>query len=202
MTNRDTDRRETESLTLSVKEAAFAADVSTKAASQAIQRRLIRTRKLGRHADRSKRGVGPAEAVFLRVHSVLSTESRRQLYRQMHGKSLWDLPRRFEANDVTIDLTSAIERVAERIKTLEAMRERVAVDPEVRGGEPVFQGTRVPVHSVARKIELGASREELQEDHPQLRPEDLEMAVLFAELYPRQGRPRADWTHALERKPA
>lgn len=195
----ETERRGDDPM-LSVKEAAFVADVSPKAASQAIQRRLIRARMLRRGTERAQQGVGPAEAVFLRVQGVLSTACRRRLYGEMRGKRLLDLPRHFETDDVTVDLTSAIERVAERIEVLRAMRERVAVDPEVRGGEPVLHGTRVPVHSIARKIELGALREELLEDHPQLRPEDIDTAVLFAEIYPRQGRPRGRLTDALERR--
>ncbi|CAN5621473.1 hypothetical protein BH23GEM9_BH23GEM9_26800 [soil metagenome] len=134
------------------------------------------------------------------MQGVLAPSWKKRFYRALRGKNLAELPRRFEAGDVVVDLTSAIEDVAARLDVLHNLQERVERDPEVRGGEPVFRGTRVPIYSIARKLELGASTEELLEDHPQLNEADLEIAKLYGKLYARAGRPRMDWAERLERR--
>lgn len=63
-----------------------------------------------------------------------------------------------------------------RLDALTRIAERVEVDPEVRGREPVFRRTRIPVYAVARKLELGSTEAELYEDHPRLEKGDLEIA--------------------------
>jgi uncharacterized protein (DUF433 family) len=73
----------------------------------------------------------------------------------------------------------------------------VEVDPEIRGGEPVVQGTRIPVYMVADLEKAGETR--ILEDYPALDAELLKDALLCASLNPRRGRPRtAPWR---ERKP-
>jgi len=87
--------------------------------------------------------------------------------------------------------------VAEAVKRAERyveLRERlVEVNPEMRGGTPVITGTRMPVRSLARLIELGETREVLREDYPWLPEESFELAPLWAKANPRQGRPSRPW---------
>jgi uncharacterized protein (DUF433 family) len=77
---------------------------------------------------------------------------------------------------------------------------RVEIDPDVRGGEPVFCGTRIPVYTIARKMELGSKKDELLEDYPKLREQDLELARRYSKLYPRRGRPRGEWSRKAIRQ--
>jgi uncharacterized protein (DUF433 family) len=56
------------------------------------------------------------------------------------------------------------------------MDERIEINSRVRGGEPVFRGTRIPVSTIVRKLERGASRSELLEDYPKLSHADLDLA--------------------------
>lgn len=71
---------------------------------------------------------------------------------------------------------------------------RIHADPEVRAGEPVFRGTRVPVHMIAEFVQQGVPRAEFLEDYPALDDEVLDLAVRYAELHPRRGRPKeAPW---------
>lgn len=87
-----------------------------------------------------------------------------------------------------------IEQAVQRARRYIELRERlVAVDPEVRGGEPVIKGTRVPVRSLARQIELGEKPEILREEYPFLSEEAFELAPLWAKANPRQGRPARPW---------
>jgi uncharacterized protein (DUF433 family) len=193
MTHR-TERRTGRNAVITVKEAAFAAGVSVKAVNQAIDREQIQTRPLRRATDGARRGIGPGEAVFLTVSQVLAPEVRRKVYRSFRGRDLPELPRRLDMGGVVLELEGVIQSVEERLSLLSSMRERVEVDPEIRGGEPVFRGTRIPIHGIARKRALGSTNEELLEDYPKLTEDDLELATGYAELYPRRGRPRTEGT--------
>jgi uncharacterized protein (DUF433 family) len=184
-------------MVVTVNEAAFVAGVSTKVVNQAIDRAHIRAREL--RDRRGARGVSASDMLFLRVHQVLAPELRRKLYQALGGKNLGEIPREIEMNRVVLNLEQPILEIGERLQLLRRIHERVETDPEVRGGEPVFRGTRTPVYAIARKIELGSSREELREDYPHLEEDDFDLAVRYAELHPRRGRPRNDWTSALER---
>jgi len=68
-------------------------------------------------------------------------------------------------------------------------RRRVRVDPAVMSGEPVFEGTRIPVRDVGMKLKRGAAREEILRDFPALSPADLDFARMFAEMPRPPGRP-------------
>ena len=187
-----TERRMGRITVITVKEAAFAAGVSVKAVNQAIDREHIQTRPLRRATDSARRGVGPSEAVYLTVSQILAPEVRRKLYRSLRGKALAEIPRRLDMGGVVVELDGVIQNVEERLSLLSSIQERVEVDPEIRGGEPVFRGTRIPIYAIARKQVLGSSREELLEDYPKLTEDDLELATRYAELYPRRGRPRTE----------
>ncbi|HEU0014005.1 MAG TPA: DUF433 domain-containing protein [Longimicrobium sp.] len=175
---------------ITVNEAAFAAGVSVKAVNQAIDREHVETRELRRATDRARRGVGEGDAVYLSVRQVLAPEVWPELYRWFQGKTIAELPRRLQMGSLVLDLEHAIDEVEMRLRMLEHMRERVETDPEVQGGDPVFRGTRTRVYSVARKLELGATVQELQEDFPHLGEDDLDLAAQYAMLYPPRGRPR------------
>jgi uncharacterized protein (DUF433 family) len=86
------------------------------------------------------------------------------------------------------------EQAVQRARRYVELRERlVEVDPEVRGGEPVIKGTRVPVRSLARQMELGENPDTLREEYPFLSEEAFELAPLWAKANPRQGRPSRPW---------
>jgi len=70
----------------------------------------------------------------------------------------------------------------------------VVSDPEIRGGEPVIKGTRIGVYEVATMLQRGASKEEILSGYPTLRPEHLDLAVIYAKAYPRRRRlPKHPW---------
>lgn len=174
-----------------VHEVAFAAGVSVKVVNQAIDRKDIESRVLLRAPHRPGRGVGVGEAVYLHVRHVLAPEVRPKLYRLVRARDLPELPRRFEVGNVVVDLEPAIREVEARLGLLSRLHERVVTEPDVHGGEPVFQGTRTPVYTIARKLALGSTAEEIREDYPHLQEDDLEVARTYAALYPRRGRPRS-----------
>jgi uncharacterized protein (DUF433 family)/DNA-binding transcriptional MerR regulator len=66
----------------------------------------------------------------------------------------------------------------------------VAVDPEVRGGYPVVEGTRVPYDVVAALVGDGLGPEEIRGLYPSVRPADVRGALEFARYVDRR-RPAA-----------
>jgi uncharacterized protein (DUF433 family) len=193
------ERRSTVPTVITVNEAAYVAGVSVKTVNQAIDREQIPVRELRRETDRAGRGVDAADAVYLRVRQVVAPEMWPWLHRSLRGKTLTDMPRQLEAGKVVFVFELVLQETEERLALLTRIRERVEADREVRGGEPVFRGTRTPVYGVARKLELGSTLEELKEDHPHLQDEDFELATQYVKLYPRRGRPRNEWTRGLKR---
>lgn len=65
----------------------------------------------------------------------------------------------------------------------------VSIRRDVRAGEPVVRGTRVPVHMLADLADQGASREELLEDYPAVSSKALLAALRYACLHPDQTPP-------------
>jgi uncharacterized protein (DUF433 family) len=53
-------------------------------------------------------------------------------------------------------------------------------DPNVCGGEPVIKGTRVTVRTILASLAEGAGMEEILEDFPTLREEDVRAVIAFA----------------------
>lgn len=178
-----------------VNEAAFVAGVSKHTVNQAIDRREIRARRLRRKSDPQGRTVGGPELVYLRVHNLLSSGARKEVYRRLCGLRMDAMPTVIEMpGAVKLDLRDTLADVRARLDELARIKNRVEENPEIRGGEPVFRGTRIPVHLIASFLEQGVQREELLEDYPALSPECLEIATRYAGLYPRRGRPRqAPW---------
>jgi uncharacterized protein (DUF433 family) len=52
------------------------------------------------------------------------------------------------------------------VKTLQELKEVIAVDPETMSGTPVFAGTRVPVQTLFEYLESGDDLAEFLEDFP------------------------------------
>jgi len=146
---------------------------------------------------RRRRELGVPEVLYLRVRReltpVLSKGARKKLYRSFRVEfdrkgGLVGFRRRFGVRPVHVEMGEAVERVAERMRKLEAVWRHVAQDEEIRGGEPVVRGTRIPAYLLAELAEEGATRKELLEDSPALTPETLEAALIYAKTHPRRGR--------------
>jgi uncharacterized protein (DUF433 family) len=58
--------------------------------------------------------------------------------------------------------------------------ERITIDPEIRSGKPVIRGTRITVRDVLEYMAGGMSPEEILEDFPQLKQEDIRAVLAFA----------------------
>ena len=56
--------------------------------------------------------------------------------------------------------------------------------------DPVFRGTRVPVHMIAELVARGSKPAELIDSYPRLTAEMIRLAPVYAAAYPLRGRPR------------
>ena len=58
--------------------------------------------------------------------------------------------------------------------------DRIVRNPQICGGQPVFKGTRVTLRTVLASLAEGDSIEEILEEFPTLKPEDVRAAIAFA----------------------
>jgi uncharacterized protein (DUF433 family) len=58
--------------------------------------------------------------------------------------------------------------------------DRIVRDKQVCGGEPVFKGTRVTLRTVLASLADGDSTQEILDDFPSLKAEDVQAAIAFA----------------------
>jgi uncharacterized protein (DUF433 family) len=104
---------------------------------------------------------------------------------------LLELPaREIVVGPLHVELASSWQRLAEGLKRYELAHASVVSHPQIRGGEPVVRGTRIPVAMLADLHAQGAPEAELREDYPALTAESLAGALTYARMYPRRGRPR------------
>lgn len=65
------------------------------------------------------------------------------------------------------------------------MNPKISIDPNVCHGQAVVKGTRIPVHQIVRMLANGDSIDNLLQDYPTLKREDvlacLEYAAALAE---------------------
>jgi uncharacterized protein (DUF433 family) len=102
-------------------------------------------------------------------------------------------PRRtvsIEGGFLKIDLQEPRRELATSLRELRRARGLVISDAEILGGEPVFKGTRVPVHAIAELLAQGEGEEDILASYPRLTAEMVRLAPIYAGAYPLRGRPR------------
>lgn len=62
----------------------------------------------------------------------------------------------------------------------EELLRRIVINPKVMVGKPVIRGTRIPVDTIVRLVAQGMKEEEILEDYPNLRKEDIKAALLYS----------------------
>jgi uncharacterized protein (DUF433 family) len=60
------------------------------------------------------------------------------------------------------------------------LHQRIVRDPAICGGEAVYRGTRVPLHTVLASLADGDSIEEIVADFPSLSVDDVRTTIAFA----------------------
>jgi len=62
---------------------------------------------------------------------------------------------------------------------MEKELKRIVSDPKVMGGKPVIRGTRIPVDLIIRLLAKGMTEEEILEDYPRLKKEDIKACLEY-----------------------
>jgi uncharacterized protein (DUF433 family) len=127
-------------------------------------------------------------AIERRLADRIAPELRRKMF-----DALAECPRdvvSLEDGLLKVDLREPRRALAASLRDLRRARRLVISDPEILGGDPVFRGTRVPVHMIADLVAEGSAEAELQDGYPRLTPEMIRLAPLYAAAYPQRGRPR------------
>ena len=177
-------------------EAAVLTRLSVKAVNNAIDKKTIPA-VTGRRAGHATR--------LLDLHALMSLTLERRLadrfvpeLRREVFDALATAPRNrvsLEGGFLTIDLREPRRELATSLRTLRRARDVVVSDPDIMGGDPVFRGTRVPVHLIATLVGHGSTEADLLEGYPRLTAEMVRLAPIYAAAYPLRGRPRAQPWH-------
>jgi uncharacterized protein (DUF433 family) len=91
---------------------------------------------------------------------------------------------------VVLPTGEVVKRIEGRVRSFLRSRARVTSRPEVLGGEPVFEGTRIAVRFVGERAKKGEPLDVLLEDYPALEASDIDFARTYVELGRPPGRPR------------
>lgn len=63
---------------------------------------------------------------------------------------------------------------------VDALAQRIEINPKAMMGKPVIKGTRIPVELILRKLGEGATVEDLLDGYPSLSREDIQAALTYA----------------------
>jgi len=59
-------------------------------------------------------------------------------------------------------------------------RERISVNPAVRGGKPCIRGTRITVYDILEYLAGGMTEDQILSDFPDLTRDDIRASLAFA----------------------
>jgi uncharacterized protein (DUF433 family) len=169
-------------------EAAVLTGLSLKAVNNAIDRNTVSAVP----GEEGGRLLDARALVSLAIERRLADRVAPELRRQVFD-ALVESPRNavlLEGGLLKIDLREPRRALAASLRDLRRARRMVVSDPEILGGDPVFRGTRVPVHMIAELIAQGSTPGELIGGYPKLTAEMIRLALLYAAAYPLRGRPR------------
>jgi len=63
---------------------------------------------------------------------------------------------------------------------MDELLNRIVIDPKVMVGKPVIKGTRITVQNILNLAAQGISKEEILEDFPNIKEEDILACYAFA----------------------
>jgi len=93
-------------------------------------------------------------------------------------------------DNLLIDVSRSWKQIDDRLARTIVAQQVVVTDPEIRGGEPVVRGTRIPAYLLHDLAEQGATEDELLSDYPAIDRDRLGFVLLYTKTHPRPGRPR------------
>lgn len=177
-------------------EAAVLTRLSLKAVHNAIDRKTI-TASTGNVEGYGARLLGVKALMSLalerRLADRLVPEARRALFEALNRASRDKIS--LDNGFLQIDLREPRRELAFSIRQLRRAKQLMMSDPGIMGGDPVFQGTRVPVHAIAVQLAHGDSEAAILQGYPGLTGEMVQLAPVYSAAYPLRGRRRVQLWH-------
>jgi uncharacterized protein (DUF433 family) len=189
-------RGEGSSSLLNRREAAFLADVPLRAVDKAIEEKVARPRRARLRGTALDSDDTVAIAVIAKAGVPLGPSMKKQIrsWTPTFRKQISKASELALSDVVVVRPDSSLRKIARSVdRYLEDRERHIESNPEVRQGEPVIAGTRLPVHAVAERLQRGDSIEQLTEDYPGVPKRAFETARIYAEAHPRRGRPARPW---------
>jgi uncharacterized protein (DUF433 family) len=169
-----------------VAEAAYVAGLPDKIVHREIDAGIIRVR--GKAADRL---VGLDDVLYCAIvrdmREEIAPQGRKLLYRSV-VHALGGKARAVDFHGFKRPLATVRREIGMRLADVRKVRRNVESRTEIRAGEPIVRGTRIPARMIAGLVARGAGMSELERDYD-LKPEQVEACVLFDRLSPKRGRP-------------
>jgi len=66
------------------------------------------------------------------------------------------------------------------IESSEQLLSRITVNPDIMVGKPIIRNLRITVEQLLRSLAGGTGEHDILEDYPELEPEDIRAALLYA----------------------
>jgi uncharacterized protein (DUF433 family) len=172
---------------LTVNEAASVTCVPARQVNRIIDAGLLvgRVKTLTGNRVIVRNGLVGLRLAFL-MADTLTPKARKRIVGQAISGDVKDV---VEDAELTVKIEPIATLVEAGLKRLDRVNALVSVDPDVHGGAPCFTGTRILVHAIAEMRAHGERVEAIEEAYPALTHEQIELASVYAEAYPRRGRP-------------
>jgi uncharacterized protein (DUF433 family) len=167
-------------------EAAVLTGLTLKAVNNAIDRNTISAIP----GEEGSRLLDTRALVSLSIERRLSAGVATPELRRKVFDALAEAPRNvvsLEGGLLKIDLRQPRRELAASLRDLRLAWRMVVSDSEILGGDPVFRGTRIPVHMIAELVAQGSKPAELMESYPRLTIEMIRLAPIYASAYPLRG---------------
>jgi uncharacterized protein (DUF433 family) len=181
------------------REAALLAGVPLKAVDKAIEERIIKARRSKPAGTLLDADDVMTLAVIGRAGVPLRSQAKRKIRRWLQEAQPYGSGRpELQLSDVVvIRLDPRFRDAFKQLSSYREGRERyIESNAEIRGGEPVISGTRIPVRAVAERLKGGEAIDNLIEDYPKVPRKAFEAALIYAQAHPRRGRPARPWRDA------
>ncbi len=131
--------------------------------------------------------------VWLRMNHELSGALTRQCRLEVIKQVMADPRKRTLSvtnSPLVVCADVARSAVAARLAKWRENKEIVCEDDEVLSGEPCIRGTRLSVYTL-NELFKACGQDEVFATYPDITKRELDAAVMFAEMFPRRGRPRS-----------
>jgi len=169
-------------------EAAFVLREPVRAVKKALDAGPVRPVLL-RRAGASVRAIEWRDLFYLyavrMLRDELTPKARTEFYEALQHAPI-ELHDEVRFGRFRISVSDLVKEVERRTTDLAELTNKVEFRAD---GEPLLKGTSVEVYRIAALLEGGASIEEILEDYPSLSRRQIETAQVYAEAYPKAGRP-------------